>query len=282
VPLNPTNISTHEELDKIVARLEIDGHDRTLPANWIPRKRPVRSLPIDNFITSFVERTRKPRLRSPVELTCYPLGECPYAMARSGVSRAIKFAFLKNNFFEVPRAFTTAKLKDLKKGLPSLERTLFKVASYISAIAVSQEQFEEFSENDWRPFRTLEYHLLAAAMSIQAAMPQIRSLHLERSQFRGIVWRHAFVSSLFGSWWLLTGSDPSSRSAPFLEFVQACWLSLSPDEDLPDLGWEGAIATCLKNASEKWWCDMSPDEVLHSQASSEALDRWVEEQTNKE
>jgi hypothetical protein len=275
VTLDPTNLSKYEELGEIVARLGIDGRAQVLPAHWAPWRRPVPALPIDEFITTFADRTRKPRLRSPAELTYYRLGECPYAMARSGVSRAIEFATLKNNFIEAQRTFTTSKLKDLKGDLPTLEKELFKVISHIGAIGDSQEQYAEL---DWRAFRTLQDHLLATVMTIQASMAKIESLHLERSQHRGNLWRQAFVGSLFHSWWALASSDPSSSSAPFLEFVQACWLSLSPG-DLPEVSWESAIDSCLSKDSERWWCDSSPDVVVwHSAASSDALDFWAEDE----
>jgi hypothetical protein len=274
VALDPTNLSKYEELDEIIARLGIDGRAQELPAHWAPWRRPVPALPIDDFIATFADRTRKPRLRSPAELTCYRLGECPYAMARSGVSMAIEFATLKKDFIEAQRTFTTSKLKDLKGDLPALEKELLKVISHISAIGYSQEQYAEL---DWKAFRTLQDHFLATVITIQASMPKIESLHLERSQYRGNLWRQAFVGSLFHSWWALASSDPSSNSAPFLDFVQACWLSLSPD-DLPEVSWESAIDSCLRKDSEKWWRDPSHTAVVWcSPTSSDALDLWVEE-----
>jgi hypothetical protein len=253
VTLDPTNLSKYEEVNEIVARLGIKGRAQVLPAHWTPWRRPVPALPIDEFITSFADRTRKPRLRSPAELANYRLGECPYAIARSGVSQAIEFATLKHHV-EVERTFTTSKLKDLKEDLPSLKKELLRVISHISAIGESQEQYDEL---DWREFRNLHDRLFATLMTIQASFPKIESLHLERSQNRGILWRQEFVGSLFQSWWTLAGSDPSSSSAPFLEFVQACWLSLSPG-DLPEVPWESAIDTCLRKYPERGWRVRSP------------------------
>lgn len=51
--------------------------------------------------------------------------------------------------------------------------------------------------------------------------------------------------SMFGSWWKLTGSDPST-TGPFSEYVHAGWLSLKPD--MPEVSWESAIRTAKASA----------------------------------
>jgi hypothetical protein len=98
VTFDPTNLATFEELQRIILRLELDPHAKVLPAHWTPWRQPVPALPIDEFITTLAGRKRKPRVRSPDELGCYRLGECPYAMARAGVAKAINFATLRADF----------------------------------------------------------------------------------------------------------------------------------------------------------------------------------------
>jgi len=245
--LDPTNIATFEELQKIVLRLA-PGRARTLPAHWTPGRQPVPALPIDEFITSFAERKRRPRLRSPHDLRCHRLGACPYAMARSGVAEAVEVAAM-NGAAEDIKAFTTSKLKDLKNELPLLEPGLLSAFNHVRAIGSAQKRFQEL---DFSHLLNLEDRLIAVYLAIRDSMPQIEALHLERSQNRGNLWRQSFVGSLFSTWWSLTNSDPSSSSAPFLEFVSACWSSLSPD-GLPEISWESAINSSLRRDSNSSW-----------------------------
>ena len=265
---DPTNLGTFEELQQIIFRLELDPHAKVLPAHWTPWRQPVPALPIDKFITALAGRKRKPRLRSPDYLRCHRLGECPYAMARWGVAKAINVATL-NDSVEDLNAFTTSKLKELKTELPVLELGLLSAINHISAIGSAQERFHEL---DFSELRILQDHLIGTLITIRDSMPQIQALHLERSQYRGNLWRQSFVGSLFYTWWNLTNSDPSSSSAPFLEFVERSWSSLSPN-DLPEVSWESAIKSCLGRDPERsWWREAPPPAGIGSPSNSEELD----------
>jgi hypothetical protein len=243
---DPTIIATFEELQQINSRLAPGSQAKTLPADWTPGKQPVPALPIDEFITNFAERTRKPRLRLPEDLKRHRLGECPYAMARAGLAFAVREATVSRELEEL-RSISTGKLKELRK-LSPLRSQLLAAAGIIAAISSCQEQFEELGIN--RDLNRLRDRLLAAAFEIERSAPAIRGAFLERSQNRGHLWRIWFVSSLFGTWWRLTGSDPSIND-PFLKFLNAAWESLWPDADPPP--WESAIRSALRDDAGGYW-----------------------------
>jgi hypothetical protein len=271
VTFDPTSIGTFEELQKIILQLKTGSRGaKVLSALWTPWRQPVPSLPIDKFITTLARRKRKPRLRSPDDLRSQRFGECPYAMARLGVAKAIEAATL-NNSFEGLRTFTTSKLKDLKRELPALDLGLLNASNHIGAISASQVCYHEL---DLGNLLILQDRLLAALIAIRDSMPQIEALHLERSQHRGNLWRQRFVGSLFRIWWALTGNDPSSSSTPFLEFVEACWSSLSSNS-LPEVSWESAIDSSLGRGSKSttWWRE-TPPLVTVVASDSAALDAW--------
>ncbi len=203
---DPTNLTTFEELQKIILRLELSPSAKALPAHWTPWSQPVPALPIDEFVTALARRKRKPLVRSPDELGCYRLGECPYAIARAGVAEAIKLATINDELNDF-KAVTTSKLKDLKTELPALKLGLLSAINHIGSIGSSQECYQEL---DFSKLSILQDRLLAALVTIRDSMPQIKALHLERSQHRGNLWRQSFVGSLFFTWWTLTNSDPSS------------------------------------------------------------------------
>jgi hypothetical protein len=272
VTFDPTSIAAFEELQKIILQLETGSRGaKVLSALWTPWTQPVPSLPIDKFITTLSRRKRKPRLRSPDDLRSQRFGECPYAMARLGVATAIERATI-NNSLEDLRTFTTSKLKDLKRELPALDSGLLNASNHISAIGASQERYHELL--DFGNLLILQDRLLAALIAIRDSMPQIEALHLERSQHRGNLWRQTFVGSLFRIWWTLTGNDPSSSSTPFLEFVEACWSSLSSNS-LPEVSWESAIDSALGRGSKNttWWRE-TPPLVTVVASDSAALDAW--------
>jgi hypothetical protein len=269
VTFDPTNLA-FEELQKIIFRLELGPHAKLLPAHWTPWKQPVPALPIDEFITNLAGRKRKPLIRSSDELGRDRLGECPYAIARAGVAKAIWFATVNDELQDL-KAYTTSKLGDLKTELPALESKLLSAISHINSIGRSQELYQEF---DGGKLSILGERLFATLYTIRETLPWIESHHLERSQHRGNLWRQAFVGSLFYTWWNLTNSDPSSSSGPFLEFVEKSWLSLSPN-DLPEASWDSAIKTCLRRDPERsWWRETPPSTVMH-ESGSEDLDAWV-------
>jgi hypothetical protein len=246
---DPTN-ATSAELETITSRLALSPKAKVLPAHWTPWRRPVPPLPIDEYIAILAARKRKPLVRSPDVLSRFRLGKCPYAVARSGVAQAISFATFKQDI-ESLRALTTSKLRDLKTELPALESALLSAIKHITSIGSSQELHEEL---DFGNLLILQNALLAALVTVEHLMPEIRALHLERSRHRGNLWRQSFVGSLFYTWWILTDSDPSSSSAPFLEFVEACWSSLSPN-NLPEVSWESAVDSALGRGSKRasWW-----------------------------
>jgi hypothetical protein len=271
VPFDPTKLTTFEELEKVILRLELSPYATALPAHWTPWRQPVPALPIDEFITTLAGRKRKPLVRSPDKLGCYRLGECPYAVARAGVATAIQFATLSDHLEDL-RAFTTSKLKDLKTELPALEVGLISAIDHIRSIGSSQDLCQEL---DFSQLPILADRLIAALFAIRALMPQIKALHLQRSQHRGNLWRQSFVGSLFFTWWALTESDPSSSSAPFLEFVEACWSSLSPNT-LPEVSWESAIDSSLRRDPKRttWWRETRPPVTVVAESNSAALEAW--------
>jgi hypothetical protein len=257
-----------EDLHRVFLRLELSPRAKTLPTHWRPWSQPIPALPIDEFITTLAGRKRKPRLRLPNDLKRSRLGECPYAMARAGIAQAISVA-MTNDHLEDFKAFTTGKLKDLKTELPPIESELLSLINHISSIHTSQDTYQEL---DCSKLSILHDRLLAALLTIRETLPWIEALHLERSRYRGNLWRQSFVGSLFYTWWTLTNSDPSSSSAPFLEFVEMSWSSLSPD-DLPEVNWESAIKSCLGRDPERsWWREAPPPE---GNWFEEALDAWA-------
>jgi hypothetical protein len=273
VTFDPTSIGSFEELQKIILHLETDHRSaELLSAFWTPWRQPVPALPIDTFVTSLIRRKRKPRLRSPDDLRSHPFGECPYAMARIGVANALATATI-NDDLEGLRSITTSKLKILKGELPALELGLLSASNHISAIGACQERYDELPH--FRKLLDLQDRLLATFLAIRESMPQIEALHLERSQHRGNLWRQMFVGSLFFLWWTLTDSDPSSSSAPFLDFLEACWSSLSL-ESLAEVSWESAIDSVLKrgSGSTAWW-RVTFRPLRWRNTNSTAFDAWA-------
>jgi hypothetical protein len=105
----------------------------------------------------------------------------------------------------------------------------------------------------------------------------INDVFLKRTENSGNLWRIWFVSSLFGTWWRLTNSDPSPASEQFLEFLDKAWESLSPRQ-LPEMNWESAIRTARKNMGTAWRHDadeitVTPRELGSSQ--NEQMDLWL-------
>lgn len=266
---DPMNLKTFQEFKQVNSRLAPGYLASTLPAEWVTWKLPRSALPIDNFIKNFLIRERKPKLRSAHDLCSFHLGGCPYAMARAGVAFALFSATYRNDLEEL-RKTTTYNLKTLKDEFASLKPALLSAVKTVSDIFGAQMRFQEL-ELDLRP---LQDRMLATVFEIDRIAPAITNSFMERSQYRGDLWKINFVRSMFGTWWRLTGCDPAySPSSPFLDFVKAAWQSLAPD-DLPDLKWESAIETARRDRDKSWRDD--PGVILNHLEPAMSPDRLDE------
>jgi hypothetical protein len=269
--LDPMNLSSYGEFEQINSRLEPGLNSKALPARWAKNKKPKPDLAIDRLVLILSNRQRKPKLRSSKDLQIYRLGECPYAMARSGLALALFNASFRSDL-EGLRRISTGKLKKLKTELPPISSSLKAAAKIIGAIWGMQERYQEFELD----LRSLHDRMLAAVLEIDRAVPLIKDSFLNRSTYRGNLWRIWFVISLSGTWWRLTGSDPSaSATGLFLKFVNAAWESLSP-VDLPEVNWESAIKTAIRNGNKSWRDDPGHVVMTHHRMSTTRLDRLVE------
>lgn len=245
--LDPTDLSSPEAFEQVVAAFGIHVFQKSVPPSWKPWTLPTSPLPIDNFIASIVKRERSPRVRPRDALLKFDFGGCPYAIARHGVVSAFFHASAHRELDEL-RAVSTAKMRALKDELPSLRTDLLKSIGNIAAIGTAQEQFQEVN---FAAFRTLQEGLLAALSAIDSTGQEISDLFLSRSQNQGNIWRIRFAGALFRTWWQLTDQDPSP-SGLFIDFANSAWNSLS-SADLPEVSWESAVRTARRQSSDNGW-----------------------------
>jgi hypothetical protein len=262
------------DLDGIYARLSFQASAQRLPPNWRPWKQPSPPLPIDEFITELIERRRAPKMRAPAELARYhPMGLCPYGVARAELARASLNALLCVDT-ERHRVTATAEIMLAAKGLPGLRA---EIAAMVDRLMLISEAQEYAFDQDLEGVPLIEHadNLAAVRSELQKLEEPLTRLYMRRSQtnVNANVWRISFAGFLFGAWWRLTGSDPSTTE-PFTKFLDRAWQTLTAGR-LPDLPWESAIGTArtrarLEHGSEAPWriADCHLDPALSAQGMS--------------
>jgi hypothetical protein len=249
--------------DDINARLSPGRAAKRLPENWVARRQPRPSLPIDSFIRGLVERKRAPTIRCPEELRDqHPLGGCPYAVARTGVAHAVFHAHYRT-FVDEHRVAANSALRQFSANAAKVREMLSEMVGQISTILRAQERAFE-AELAELPLLRESDRLLRAMLAVRALEKPFADLYQRRSQNEGNVWRIHFVSSLFGTWWQLTGCDPST-TGPFVEFLDDAWNSIS-DNTLPEISWDRAIRTA-KDRLRTEFGDETPWRIAHRSAS---------------
>jgi hypothetical protein len=239
------------ELVEINKRLAPGFAAGKLPAGWLPWQEPRPTLPIDRFISSLIERNRSPKLRPPSDLQeSDGLGDCPYAAARAGVAQAARHAHVET-FAKEHRTASNIALKGFSEIAPKVQTLLSEMVEQLGTILEAQEQVFEPELADLPLLRDKD-QLLNAIFAVRALEKPFADVHSRRSQNEGNVWRIHFVTSLFGTWWRLTGCDPSpSPSGLFVEFLDVAWYSFAGD-DPPAINWERSIRTAKDRAVEEY------------------------------
>jgi hypothetical protein len=139
--IDTTNLS-YETFKHINSRLAPGAWAKTLPAGWTAGKMPVHALPLDDFISGLLIRTRKPKLRPLNELGHFRFGECPYAVARSGVAYAVFFAAYRTEQ-QAARKFSIPALRKLKNEIPELRAGILTSGGVLNVIlAAESEEYE--------------------------------------------------------------------------------------------------------------------------------------------
>jgi hypothetical protein len=218
-----------------------------LPSGWVAGRLPRPPLPIDECVDQLI---RKRRVRAPAELQAiHPLGDCPYAVARSAVVRAASYAGTQQSYEDELKPKVAAAVKHFKDEGRWLRSVMYgaevKAQILVDGLGLLQLSF---------PRRKA----LLAALSrsrelLESTSSDIASLHKQLSKHRGNVWRLSFVSSLFAGWWVLTGKDPKSSPGPCQEFICAAWCSLSPAAAPTDADWGSAIKVALARCEPGQW-----------------------------
>ena len=224
---------------------------RLAQSNPRPWKQPSNALEIDRCITTLRQRSRSPKLRVREELAQLDALACPYAIARAGLWRAAAYAELSSGRKEIWSRATLA-MKDFSAHATQALSTIKRMEHALKIIYQSQEHAYDPAVCDLSatPMRDTDI-LLAAQCIIERQKDSVRQLYQRRSQDNGNVWRIEFSASLFRSWWILTGADPTeSPKGEFIGFVDAAYNSLA--DALPPANWESAIRTARKRAREEY------------------------------
>jgi hypothetical protein len=202
------------------------------------------NLPLDDFIRTLGRRNRQPLLRN------FAGGELEYARL------AIKSAVASANANFAARRLSELTTKDLgvlsklvSKLMTDVVPQLEEAGKLIRRMGHVQQYYQDL---EFEPFRDLHDTLVRLALKIREVEPTSRRLYAERRQNVGDVWKIAFVGALFRPWRELTGGNPQP-DGPFLEFVEAAWCSLSPNQ--PYVPFERAIRT----AKAKWRDSAGPE-----------------------
>jgi hypothetical protein len=195
------------------------------------------NLPLDDFIEKLGKRTRRPFLRN--------FAGHQFKFVRLALLSAVAGANL--NISARPLSeLTTEDLRSLSKLLSRLEKNVVpELNDAIGLIGRMHDLQQIYQDLNFKPFRDLDDALIRLVLAIKEMAPTSRQIYAERRQTVGDIWRIAFAGGLFPAWRELTGGNPQPDGL-FLEFVEAAWNTLSPDQ--PDVNFVSAIRT----AKAKW------------------------------
>jgi hypothetical protein len=195
------------------------------------------SLPLDVFVRRLAERTSAPRLRN------FAGHEFTYARF------AVHAAFCAACERAEARWFFEMTTEDMKSLLDSLEKAKPHLNAAIKRIAFIRDQQITSPDLDPSPFPDLARALL----NIRDFTPILRNEYIGRTQNVGNVRLISFVEGLFEPWRELTGRNPRPDGL-FLDFVEAAWDSLAPNQ--PYVNFQSAIRTAKSK-----WRDCGPPKV---------------------
>jgi hypothetical protein len=246
------------------ARLAPGRAAMRLPDEWKAWAEPRPSLPIDRSVRTLIERQRSPMLRSPEALIEYHrLGNCPYAVARSEVSRAALEAVICVDNHQHRRKGTAAMMRSVK-AIRGLQSQIAAIVNDLMLIAETQDyELDRALENIPLAHNAENLAMVWSALA-DMEKPLARS-YVQRSQDNANLWRVCFAGSLFSTWRCLTGREPST-SGEFIGFLDAAWESLS-DRELPSITWESAIKTARK------WSPKGGNELPPWRIAAEIIER---------
>jgi hypothetical protein len=195
------------------------------------------SLSLDRFVRRLAERTSAPRLRN------FAGHEFTYARL------AVHAAFCAACERAAARPFFEMTTKDMKSLLGSLEKATPHLNAAIQRITLIRDLQITCPDLDPTSFQDLARALL----NIRDFTPFLRNEYIGRTQNVGNVWLISFVEGLFEPWRELTGGNPRPDGL-FLDFVEAAWKSLAPNQ--PHVNFQSAIRTAKSK-----WRDCGPPKV---------------------